>query len=161
MEFCKESKEKIEALKRSYPTFQSALLPVLWIAQEEFGFLSKKAMALVAGVLELPEIYVEQTASFYTMYNKKAVGKYHVQVCRNISCDIMGCSPLIEHLSKRLGVQPGETTANGLFTLDVVECLGSCGTAPALMVNRTYHENLTLASIDTLVDQLQSEGVAQ
>jgi len=88
------------------------------------------------------------------MYNRRPVGKYHVQICRNISCSLLGAEHLIDHVSKKLGVRPGETTPDGKFTLEKVECLGSCGTAPVMQVNDEYHENLTVESIDRILDQL-------
>jgi NADH-quinone oxidoreductase E subunit len=97
---------------------------------------------------------IEGVATFYTMYNRVPVGKYHVQICRNISCSLLGAEHLIEHVSKKLGVRPGETTPDGKFTLAKVECLGSCGTAPVMQVNDEYHENLTVESIDRILDQL-------
>ena len=120
----------------------------------EFGHVSDEAIVYVAGLLGLSPARIEGVATFYTMYNRKPVGKYHVQICRNISCSLLGAEHLITHVAEKLGVKPGETTPDGRFTLSQVECLGSCGTAPVMQINDDYHENLTEASIDAILDKL-------
>lgn len=155
MEFKPEIKEYIQKkIISRYPDKTAALLPVLHIAQKEFGFISPEVEKYVADYLSLPVMHVEGVATFYTMYNKKPVGKYHVQVCTNISCMILDAEPLLEYIGKKLNIKSGETTADGKFTLNAVECLGSCGTAPMMQINDDYYENLTPQKIDEILDKL-------
>lgn len=147
--------KELEAIRSRYPDREAAILPALHLAQREFGYVSDEAIVCIAGILGFTPARIEGVATFYTMYNRKPVGKYHLQVCRNISCAILGAEQLIEHVSKKLGIRPGETTPDGRFTLTAVECLGSCGTAPVMQVNDDYHENLTEEKIDALLERLQ------
>ena len=153
--FSKETRVKYERLLPRYPNREAAILPTLYLAQREFGHLSDEAILYVADLLGFTPARIEGVATFYTMYNQKPVGKYHLQVCRNLSCSLMGAEHLIEHVSEKLGVQPGETTDDGRFTLSTVECLGSCGTAPVMQVNDDYYENLSEESIDAILDGLR------
>lgn len=153
--FSKETRAKHERLLTRYPNREAAILPTLYLAQREFGHLSDEAIMYVADLLGFTPARIYGVATFYTMYNKKPVGKYHLQVCRNLSCSLMGAEHLIERVSEKLGVQPGETTADGRFTLSTVECLGSCGTAPVMQVNDDYYENLSEESIDAILDGLR------
>ncbi|MGA6994575.1 MAG: NADH-quinone oxidoreductase subunit NuoE [Candidatus Deferrimicrobiaceae bacterium] len=153
--FSEETRAKHERLLTRYPNRQAAILPTLYLAQREFGYLSDEAILYVADLLGFTPARIYGVATFYTMYNKKPVGKYHLQICRNLSCSLMGAEHLIGHVAKRLGVKPGETTADGRFTLSTVECLGSCGTAPVMQVNDDYYENLTEESIDAILDGLR------
>ncbi|MGB3096322.1 MAG: NADH-quinone oxidoreductase subunit NuoE [Candidatus Deferrimicrobiaceae bacterium] len=153
--FTEETRAKHERLLTRYPNREAAILPTLYLAQREFGHLSEEAILYVADLLGFTPARIYGVATFYTMYNKKPVGKYHLQVCRNLSCSLMGAEHLIEHVSEKLGVQPGETTADGRFTLSTVECLGSCGTAPVMQVNDDYYENLSEESIDAILDRLR------
>jgi NADH-quinone oxidoreductase subunit E len=155
MEFSAEAKKQVDKLLSRYPTKEAALLPVLHVAQKEFGYVSPDVEKFVAGVLELPPIKVHAVATFYTMYNKKPVGKYHVQVCTNIGCSLLGADHLVKYIEKKLGIRKGETTADGRFTLIEVECLGSCGTAPVMQVNDDYYENLTEQKIDAILDGMK------
>jgi NADH-quinone oxidoreductase subunit E len=145
---------ELEAIRSRYPDREAAILPALHLAQREFGYLSDDAIVYVATLLEFTPARIEGVATFYTMYNRKPVGKYHLQICRNISCSLLGAEHLIEHVSMKLGIHPGETTPDGKFTLSEVECLGSCGTAPVMQVNDDYHESLTEEKIDALLDRL-------
>ena len=145
---------EFERLLTRYPDRKAVILPALHLAQKEFGYVSDEAIVYIAGLVGTSPSEIEGVATFYTMYNRKPVGKYHVQICRNISCSLLGAEHLIEHVSKKLGVRPGETTPDGKFTLAKVECLGSCGTAPVMQVNDEYHENLTVESIDRILDNL-------
>ncbi|MBE9504242.1 MAG: NADH-quinone oxidoreductase subunit NuoE [Proteobacteria bacterium] len=146
--------KKIEEVQKKYPTKRSAVLPSLFIAQEEQGWVTKEAMAEIAKVLAIPPTQVYESATFYTMYNKKPVGKYHVQVCANLSCSLLGAEHVINYISKKLNIKTGETSSDKKFTLSTVECLGSCDTAPMLQLNDEYHENLTEEKIDKLLDSL-------
>lgn len=153
-----EAKARILQLKSRYPQAKSALLSALHLAQREHnGWLSDEVMAEVAEVLALPPAEVRSVASFYTMFNRQPVGKHLVQVCTNLSCSLLGAEHIVEHLKRTLGIEVGETTADGLFTLLEVECLGSCGTAPMMQINDTYYENLTVERVDDILSQL-AEG---
>ena len=152
--FSETGRAEFERLLTRYPDRKAVILPALHLAQKEFGYVSDDAIVYIAGLMGTSPSEIEGVATFYTMYNRKPVGKYHVQICRNISCSLLGAEHLIEHVSRKLGVRPGETTPDGKFTLSKVECLGSCGTAPVMQVNDEYHENLTVESIDRILDQL-------
>ena len=161
--FSATAMQRFETIVARYPHRQAALLPVLHLAQAEFGWISPEAMEYVGGLLDVPPVKVQHVASFYTMYNLKPVGRFHVQVCTNTSCWLTGGVEILEHLKAKLGVGNKGTTADGLFTLEEVECLASCGTAPAIQVNDLkdsewpirYHEGQTVASADALIDALR------
>ena len=152
--FSENGRAEFERLLTRYPDKEAVILPALHLAQREFGHVSDEAIVYVAGLLGVSPAQIEGVATFYTMYNRKPVGKYHVQICRNISCSLLGAEHLIEHVAGKLGVKPGGTTPDGKFTLSLAECLGSCGTAPVMQVNDDYYENLTEASIDAILDRL-------
>lgn len=154
VEFSPAAKAKFEQYLTRYPVKRAAIMPTLWLAQQEFGWLSDETLAYVARLLELPDAFVAAVASFYTMYYKRPVGRHHVQVCTNLSCALRGADEIVDCLRRRLGVGLGETTADGRFTLSEVECLGSCGTAPMMQVDDDYWENLTPESTLALVDRL-------
>jgi NADH-quinone oxidoreductase subunit E len=138
---------------------KSALLPVLHVAQAEFGgWLSPEVMDYVADVLKIKPIEVFEVASFYTMYNLKPVGKCVLEVCQTSSCWLNGAEDIVKYIEKKLNIKVGETTKDGMFTLKVAECLGSCGTAPMLQCGASYHENLTYDKVDKLLDKYKSEG---
>ena len=143
-----------EALAR-YPVARSAVLPVLWIAQREWGWLSPAALKLVAGSIGLPESEVFGIATFYTMFNMQPVGRHHLQVCMTLSCSLMGSDRLFKRLEKKLGVGHGETTPDGRYTLRRVECLAACGGGPCMQVGFDFHENLTDATVDALLERLK------
>lgn len=156
MEFSQEAKEKFNKFLEKYPTKEAALLPTLHLAQKEFGYLSIEGMDYVAKLLDLPPARVYGVASFYTMFNRKPVGKYHIQVCTNLSCSLMGAEEMVKYLEKKLNIKMGQTRADGKFTLSSVECLGSCGTAPMMQVNDLFYENLTFEGIDHILTQLEA-----
>ncbi len=159
--FSKESLEIIEKMVARYPEgkHKSALIPVLHIAQAEFGgWLSTETMDYVASILQLKPIEVYEVASFYSMFNLKPVGKCVLEVCHTGPCAINGGEALVEYLSKKLNIKVGETTADGMFTLKAVECLGSCGTAPMLQCGANYFENLTNEKTDELIQKLKEEN---
>lgn len=151
-----KAKTEIRQLKARYPHPNSALLPALALAQKEHGWLSPEVLDEVAEVMGLVPAQVGSVASFYTMYNRRPVGKYFVQVCTNIACSLLGAEHIVEHLKRRLGIEVGGTTPDGLFTLAEVECLGSCGTAPMMQVNDVYYENLTADRVDQILAELRS-----
>ncbi len=153
--FSPEAMEAFERVVARYPDREAAILPALHLAQKEFGYVSDEAILYVAALIGVPAARIEGVATFYTMYNRKAVGKYHVQICRNLSCSLLGAEHLIDVASKKLGIRPGETTPDGRITLSKVECLGSCGTAPVMQINDDYHENLTEESLAKILDGLK------
>lgn len=137
------------------PRIRARLLAALYLAQEQYGWLSPEAIERVASRLELSPGQVYTTASFYTMFKLAPRGKYLVQVCEGLSCYLAGgAEPILEHIARRLDIQPGETTPDGRFTLEVVQCLAACGTAPALRINDELYENMTFESIDELLEKL-------
>lgn len=154
VEFSQSALNDYNEILARYPEKEAAILPTLHLAQREFGYLSGEVVEYVSSLLGFSEARIFGVATFYTMYNKKPVGRHHVQVCKNISCSLLGASHIIEYISTKLGIEPGETTADGKFTLSLVECLGSCGTAPMMQVNDDYHENLAIEKIDGILDEL-------
>ncbi len=140
---------------KKYPEKKAALLPALHIAQKEQGWISKKTMEEIAAILEIKPIEVMEVVSFYTMFNMTPVGKYHLQICTNLSCSLLNSRHMVNHLQEKLGITSGETTKDKKFSLSTVECLGSCGTAPMMQVNDEFHENLTKQKIDALLDNLK------
>ncbi len=154
VQFSDETYQRFEEVLSHYPTKQAALLPTFWLAQEEFGYLSLEVMEYIAGLLGLSPAYVASVASFYTMLYKKPMGRFHLQVCTNLSCRLRGADRIVDRLQDKLGIVPGQTTADRVFSLGEVECLGSCGTAPVVQVNDDYHENLTPDQVGRLVDGL-------
>ena len=138
-----------------YPNQRSAILPVLWALQTEFGWISPAAMRYAALAVALPESEVFGIATFYTMFNLRPVGRHHLQVCMTLSCSLMGAGGLFRHLEQKLGVGHGETTPDGRFTLRRVECLAACGGGPCMQVNFDYHENLDEAKVDSLLERLK------
>jgi NADH-quinone oxidoreductase subunit E len=139
-----------------YPAgFESSLvLPCLRRIQEDRGFVADADIDDLASYLGVPRIQIEEVLSFYGQFRRKATGRSHIQTCRNVACSLRGCERIIDHLERRLGIAPGETTSDGRFTLSTVECLGSCGTAPVIVVNETYHESMTPEKIDALLEAL-------
>ena len=146
--------KEIAKLKPRYPTNQALLLPALHLAQKEQGWCSDAVMDEVAAAIDVPPPVVREVITFYTMYNLKPVGKFHLQVCTNISCALMGAEELMEQLEKRFGISNGETTRDGKFTITEMECLGSCGTAPVVQINDDYHESMTKESLDKVLTEL-------
>jgi NADH-quinone oxidoreductase E subunit len=146
------------AVLARYPTRRAALMPTLWMAQREFGWLSLPVLEYVAALMELPLAWVTSVASFYTMYWKEPPGRWHLQVCRNLPCQLRGAARVQQAIEERLGIVPGERTADGRFSLELVECLASCGTAPVLQVNNErYHEGLDVDAALQLLDRLERQ----
>ena len=141
-----------------YPTRRAALMPTLWLAQREFGWLSVPVQEYVAELLELPLAWVTSVASFYTMYWKEPVGRWHLQLCRNLPCALRGAGELRTLVRDKLGIGHGEKTPDGRFSFEEVECLASCGTAPVLQINNgAYHESLDVEKVRALLARLASE----
>jgi NADH-quinone oxidoreductase subunit E len=162
--FTPAMEERIQKTLAAYPTKQAALLPVLWIAQEEWGYVSREAMDLVAHRLDLAPAFVLGVVTFYTMYNQEPRGRFHIQVCTNLSCSLRGAERILRHLEKRTMLRLGETTPDKMFTVSEVECLASCGTAPMMQVDERvargfrseYHENLTEERVDALLEAFRT-----
>ncbi len=150
-----EFKVKAAHICARYPRRDAALLPLLEEVQRERGFVAEEAMDELAKYLEIPYARVKAAVTFYTMFNRAPAGKYHLQVCRNISCHMAGAPGLLAYLTAKLGIKEGETTKDGLFTLSSVECLGACGSAPVMQVNDEYFENLTAEKLDALLEEMR------
>lgn len=151
-----ESLKEIDRLVALYPNKLSALLPALWVAQREQGFVGRKPMEQIGEKIGVSPATVAGVVSFYTMYYTKPVGRHVLQVCTTLSCYLRGADTMVNHIKEKLGIEVGETTRDGKFTLLTVECLGSCGTAPMLQLNDDFHENLdSLEKVDRLLDSLE------
>ncbi|MBP1766436.1 MAG: nuoE [Candidatus Aminicenantes bacterium] len=148
-------RRRIEETAARYPKKGAALLPVLHLVQQETGCISVEEEKFVAQALGLKPMKVREVVTFYTMFLRRPVGKYHLQVCSNLSCILLGAGPLLEYLQKKLGVGVGETTSDGRFTLSVVECLGACEQAPCVMVNFDYYGQLDREKIDRILEGLE------
>lgn len=148
---------EFEALKKRLPPGldSTLVLPCLRRIQDDRGYIADEDIDGLVDYLGVPRIQIEEVLTFYTMLRRKPIGRWHLQVCRNVSCSMRGAERMIDHLSSRLGVAPGQTTADGRFTLSTVECLGSCGTAPVVMVNERYYELQDERSLDALLEELK------
>jgi NADH-quinone oxidoreductase subunit E len=155
--FSPEVEAEIDRHLAKYPVRRSAILPLMFIVQRERGYLDPPGVAYLAGRLGLRITDIWEVATFYSMINTKPVGRHHIQICKTLSCKIMGEPAITDHICKRLGIKPGETTADGKFTVSLVECLGSCGTAPMFQVGFDYYENLTKEKCDEILDRLERE----
>jgi len=141
-----------------YPERRAALMPTLWLAQREFGWLSDEAMTYVAELMQLPLAWVTSVASFYTMYWKRPPGRWHLQLCRNLPCALRGSLDIQRAIEERLGIRDGGKTPDGRFSFEEVECLASCGTAPVMQVNNgAYHEGLDVPRALALIERLTGE----
>ena len=147
--------ENIKKAAAKYPRKKSASMDALMIAQKECGHLTQEVLKEIAHMLDISSVQLNEVAAFYTMYNKKPVGKYHIQVCTNVSCSLLGSEHIVKFLSNKLAIKKGETTPDKKFTLSEVECLGSCGTAPMMQINDDYYENLTEGKIEEILKGLK------
>jgi NADH-quinone oxidoreductase subunit E len=148
---------EFERMKRRYPAgFEASLvLPCLRRIQEERGYVADTDIDDLCAWLGVPRIQVEEVLSYYTQFRRAPVGRWHLEVCRNVSCSMRGAERLVDYLARRLSIAPGETTADGRFTLSTCECLGSCGTAPVVVVNEKYHEGMSAEKVDRLLEELE------
>jgi NADH-quinone oxidoreductase subunit E len=153
-EFPPEARERIDRILARYPTKQAALLPILWVAQETWGWVSREAAEEVARIVEVPPAHVAGVLTFYTMYNLAPVGRHLLQFCTSISCHLAGAGRLLDHCRRRLGIDLGQTTPDGRFTLTEVECIAGCDRAPSMMVNDAYHEPMDAPKLDALLERL-------
>ncbi|GHO85479.1 NADH-quinone oxidoreductase subunit NuoE [Dictyobacter formicarum] len=157
-----QAKQRMRDLASRYPVARSAVMPSLHIAQQEEGYITSEGLQAVAEAINLTVDDVESIATFYTMYYQRPQGKKIINVCTSISCYLRNCDALVEHLEQRLGIKRGETTPDGNYTLNTVECIASCSSAPALQVNGEFYENVTRESADALIDALDQElGIAK
>ncbi len=153
--FSKQALKEIEEIIGHYPQKRAALLQVLHIAQREFGYIDEEVERTVASLLEIPPVQVHEVVTFYTMYKRKPMGRYHIQVCRNLTCTLMGAESVLSYLMKKLKIRPGEVTPDGKFSLETVECLGACEMAPVMQINFDYYGNLTPEKIDEILEKLK------
>ena len=147
---------EFDAMRKRYPTGaeSSLVLPCLRRIQDDRGFVADSDIAELTEYIGVPRIQIEEVLSHYTQFRRDPIGRWHLQACRNLSCSMRGAEGVIDHLGRKLGITPGQTTADGRFTLSTVECLGSCGTSPVVMVNEVYHENMSAARLDALIEEL-------
>ncbi|CAN5462749.1 NADH-quinone oxidoreductase subunit NuoE [soil metagenome] len=156
-EFAPEIVEEMNSHVAKYPAdrSRSALIPLLMLVQRVRGWIDNPGVNFLARFLNLEITDVWETATFYSMLNMRPVGQHHIQICKTLSCKIMGEPQITEHICSKLGIKAGETTDDGRFTVTMVECLGSCGTAPMMQIGFDYHEDLTLEKVDKLLDSLK------
>jgi NADH-quinone oxidoreductase subunit E len=156
LEFSPKTYKKFEETVSRYPKKEAAMLPVLYLAQQEFGYLSAEAIEYVARLMGQSPARVMGVVSFYTMFYTKPIGRHHIQVCRTLSCALGGSEKITRVIKTILGIEPGQTTPDGRFTLSEVECLASCGTAPMMQINDDYYENLTPDRMKEILEKLSS-----
>ncbi len=164
LSFSDEKLKEVQSIVDRYPQGKqkSALIPVLHLAQEEFGgWLSTETMDYVASVLNLKPIEVYEVATFYSMFNLKPVGKYLFEVCQTGPCMLNGSDDIVKYIYEKLGIKPGETTEDGMFTLKTVECLGACGYAPMMQQGKYYKEHLTKERIDSIIAECRNTAAAK
>jgi NADH-quinone oxidoreductase E subunit len=155
VEFSPAALTEFNEIVARYPKKEAAMLPVLYLAQREFGYVGDEAIDYVARLMEQAPARVRGVVSFYTMFNMKPIGRHHIQVCRTLSCALGGAEKVTAFLTQKLGIKPGQTTEDGRFTLSEVECLASCGTAPMMQINDDYYENLTEDKIEQILDTMK------
>src|ERR1043165_2845859 len=156
--FSEQLSKKFDKMVTNYPTKRSALVPMLLFAQDEVGHLSDEVIANIAKRVELTDLEVRNVISYYSLLHTKPMGKYHVQVCTNISCLLRGGEEVLEHCKQKLGIGHKQTTPDGTFSLEEVECIGACSWAPALQVNYDFHENLTSEKMDSVLEQYRKRS---
>ena len=154
-EFSEKAKKKIEEIVARYPQKEAAILPILHITQQEFGSISAEEEKLVARILGIKAISVRELVTFYTMFSEKSLGKYHIQVCSNLSCSLLGAGNFVDYLVEKLGIEPGKTTSDKKFTLSTVECLGACERAPCMLINFNYYGEMDPKKVDEILDGLK------
>jgi NADH-quinone oxidoreductase E subunit len=149
-----QSMKRVKEVMAHYPNKQAALLPILHIVQEEKGYVPEELEAYIAEIVEVPVVRVREVISFYTLFNRQPVGKYHIQMCRTISCTLCGHRELLKYTKEKLGIEVGQTTPDGKYTLSAVECLAACEVAPAMQINEKYYGNLSTQQIDEILGSL-------
>lgn len=151
-----ENELKFQEYVTRYPKIDSCMLPALWLVQEQEGWVSPEAMVYVADKLGKTPIQVYEVATFYTMFNLKPIGKYHIELCKTLSCRLCGSQKIKDHIKQTIGIEAGQTSENGLFHLSEVECMGACGGAPMFALNGEYHEKLTIQKVDELIKECKN-----
>jgi NADH-quinone oxidoreductase E subunit len=159
LELSEASRRRIAEIKERYPTSQSALMPCIWVIQEEHGWISPAAVGFLVETLGVTRARVQEILTFYTMYRTEPPAEYVLEVCQNISCHVLGARELIAHLEKRLGIRLGESTPDGKFALHGVECLGACGHGPVIQLGKHFYEYLTAEKVDDLLENLRKDVV--
>jgi NADH-quinone oxidoreductase subunit E len=154
-------KEDIERHLAKYPNKRSAVMPLLYMAQEEYGHITPDAIEEIAGLLEMSATDVKSLVGFYTMYHDRPKGRYLIQICDDLPCALRGSGEILAYLIEKLGIQPGETTEDGLFTLETVMCIAACDRAPVIQVNFHYHEFMTKEKVDALIDELRRQAAEE
>jgi len=150
-------RQTIDGIIKKLPCRDSAVVPSLSYIQKVKGYISESDMEDLAIILQFPRAHIFSAASFYSMLKLRPKGRYHIQVCTNVSCSLFETEPLIDHISGKLGIAEGEMTPDGLFSLEAVECLGSCGYAPAMMINTEHYENLSYEKVDEIVNLIKEK----
>ncbi len=158
-EFSKKTRKKFKEIMNRYPEERAAILPVLYLAEKEFGQISQRGEIYIGKLLKIPPVKVHEVLTFYTLIAHKPRGKYHFQVCRGLSCDLCECEKITNYLSNKLNIKVGETSADLKFTLTPVECLGACETAPMMQLNEDYYCNLTEKKIDEILKDIPKKNV--
>ncbi|MCJ8325807.1 MAG: NAD(P)H-dependent oxidoreductase subunit E [Campylobacterales bacterium] len=151
--YTKENEESFQEQLKKYPNSDSMMLPALWLVQEQIGWVSPEAMIFVANKLKKAPIEVHSFASFYTMFNLKPIGTYHIELCKTLSCMMMGSRELKKFMKDTIGIEPGQTSEDGKFHFSEVECMGACGGAPMFSLNGAYHENQSVESLEKLLKE--------
>lgn len=159
--FDEERERRFEDTLAKYPKSEAALLPALWLAQEQFGYLPDEVVEYVARRVGVSSVRAFAVVEFYTMLKREPTGRFHLQLCRNLSCSLLGSESLEKRIEEKLGIVPGGKTSDGTFSLELVECLGSCGTAPVMRINDTYYENLDLARLDRIIEACREGSLPQ
>lgn len=153
--FTDENRTRVDAAIKKYPAAKAAVMECLYIAQEQNGFITNEVMLEVASILQIDPVEVLSVVTFYTMYHKKPVGKYHVQVCTNVSCMLKGGYEIMDKVVEKLGIKADQVTPDNKFSIEEVECMGACGSAPMMSVNYDYYENLTKEKVSEILDSLK------
>ena len=156
--FSEATQERFKHLASIYPKKRSALIPMLLLAQQEHGYIKNETVEYIAGILDLSPSDIESTLSFYTLLQRRPVGKYHILICTNLACMLRGSDEIEACVKRKLGVELGVTTPDGKFSAIEFECLGSCTTAPVLQVNGEFHESLDVQKVETLIDELRKQA---
>jgi NADH-quinone oxidoreductase subunit E len=151
-----ENEIKFQEYVSRYPKIDSCMLPALWLVQEQEGWVSPEAMVYVADKLGKTPIQVYEVATFYTMFNLKPIGKYHIELCKTLSCRLCGSQKIKDYIKQTIGIESGQTSPDGLFHLSDVECMGACGGAPMFALNGEYHEKLTIQRVDELIKECKN-----
>jgi NADH-quinone oxidoreductase E subunit len=149
--FTEKELAQIEKIQAKYPEKESSIMPILWLAQKKFGWISNGVISYVAKLLNVSPTKVEGVVTFYTMFYKKPVGKYHIQVCTNVSCMLREGVKIFKYLSDKLHISNMETTNDGMFSLEEVECMGACGGSPMIAINEDYYENITIEKLEEIL----------